>query len=147
MHSALRRHSHDIEWALRRQARIAAWEFEGENRSDLTGRGRRGRAAIDLYQLSLPAVRCLIDLHILSGSIPMPSEPQTSHERACPKCGGSMKWYRSEAERASQAIKHVFSCTKCGSLSSVSTVAAVIADGDPDMGDEVLASFRCDWLC
>jgi hypothetical protein len=77
----------------------------------------------------------------------MPSKPHTrSHERACPKCRGSMKWYRSEADLASQTIQHVFSCTNCGSLCSVSTVAPVIAEGNPEMGNEVLAPFRCDWL-
>jgi predicted RNA-binding Zn-ribbon protein involved in translation (DUF1610 family) len=78
----------------------------------------------------------------------MPSERQiNSDDRACPKCGGRMQWYRSEAAKTSQTIKHVFSCTDCGSLSSISTVAAVVSEVDPHMGDDVLSAFRCDWLC
>jgi predicted RNA-binding Zn-ribbon protein involved in translation (DUF1610 family) len=78
----------------------------------------------------------------------MPPEMQASgHERTCPKCGGSMKWYRSETDEACQTIKHFFSCTNCGSLTSVSTVAAVSADdGDPDAENATLGPFRGDWL-
>jgi hypothetical protein len=57
-----------------------------------------------------------------------------------------MKWYRSEADEGCQTIRHFFSCINCGSLTSVSTVAAVSADGDPDAEDATLGPFRGDWL-
>jgi hypothetical protein len=56
-----------------------------------------------------------------------------------------MKWYRSEADKSLQTIQHFYSCTRCGSVDRVSTVAPM-TDRDPNAGDEVLDTFRCDWL-
>jgi DNA-directed RNA polymerase subunit M/transcription elongation factor TFIIS len=54
----------------------------------------------------------------------MPSEPQTEkQERACPQCGGEMKWSRSEALPKLGLVEHLFACRKCGHLEMVSRPA------------------------
>jgi predicted RNA-binding Zn-ribbon protein involved in translation (DUF1610 family) len=47
----------------------------------------------------------------------MSSEPEVQkRERACPKCGGDLKWYRSEAVQNLGLVEHMFTCMKCGHL-------------------------------
>lgn len=51
----------------------------------------------------------------------MSSEQQADSQQSktCPKCGGGMKWFRSEADKALNAVQHVFTCNDCGSLDTV----------------------------
>jgi DNA-directed RNA polymerase subunit M/transcription elongation factor TFIIS len=47
------------------------------------------------------------------------AEPEES-PRCCPKCGGAMKWYRSDVVPNTDLLEHFFACEQCGHLETAS---------------------------
>jgi len=63
----------------------------------------------------------------------MPTDEQfATDNRSCPKCGGIMKWFASEAKDAMTAVQHRFSCVDC---STSETIIVPMTSNLPDLGN------------
>jgi predicted RNA-binding Zn-ribbon protein involved in translation (DUF1610 family) len=74
-------------------------------------------STVPLFQSGPLILRAALLVFPFLAGVSMSSEQQAeTQERACPKCGGDLKWYRSETVPKLGVIEHFFVCANCGHM-------------------------------